>query len=88
MSQPENNFQATQKEEIMSIGQWLLTTFVMAIPLVGLIMIFVWGFGQGNKNRANYCKAMLVWCAVGIALSFMFGAAIFGALASLSGAFS
>ena len=87
MNQPDqNNLQITEKEEVLTIGQWLLTTFVISIPLVGIIMIFVWGFGQGNKNRANFCKAMLVWFVISIVFSILFGAAIIGMIASLSGA--
>lgn len=48
-------------DEPMTIGEWLLTIFITSIPCVGLIMLFVWGFGNGNKSRSNYCKAMLIW---------------------------
>ena len=83
--QDQGNVQAIVKEEVLSVGQWLLTTLVMAIPLVGLIMIFVWGFGSGNKSRANFCKAILLWYVIGIAISIIFGAAIVGMLASIAG---
>ena len=89
MNQPDqNNIQTTEREEVLSIGQWLVTTFVIGIPIVGLVMIFVWGFGQGNKNRSNFCKAILVWYVICIAFSIIFGAAIIGMLATFAGAFS
>lgn len=44
-------------EEPLSIGQWMLTLLIMAIPCVSFIMLFVWGFGSGNQSRANFCKA-------------------------------
>ncbi len=34
-------------------------------------MLFVWGFGDGNKSRANYCKATLIWIAIGIGISIL-----------------
>ena len=46
----------------MSVGDWIWTLVVMMIPLVGLVMIFLWAFGghKGNLNRKNYCRALLV----------------------------
>ncbi len=70
----------------MTIGQWLLTIIVLAIPCVGLIMYFVWAFGTGNLNRKNYCRACLIiaavavvlWILMSILFGTMFGAALSG----------
>ena len=43
-----------QLEKPMGLGEWLITMIVLAIPCVGLIMMFVWGFGEGNVSRRNY----------------------------------
>ena len=32
----------------MSIGDWLITFLITAIPFVGFIMFFVWAFGDGT----------------------------------------
>ncbi|WP_066567641.1 hypothetical protein [Snodgrassella sp. CFCC 13594] len=45
---------------IMRVRDWVLTLIVLAIPLVNIVMLFVWGFGSGNPNRANFCKAYLL----------------------------
>ncbi len=68
--------------EVMSVKEWFITTLILAIPMVGLIMLFVWGFGAGhNPNKANWAKAMLLWYAVLVALTIfiflIFGAALF-----------
>ena len=55
-------------EEPMSVGDWLITMLIMCIPCVNLVMIFVWAFGSGNKSRANYFKATLIWAAILLAL--------------------
>lgn len=52
----------------LSVGQWMLTTLVLALPCVGIIMAFVWAFGDGNVNRKNYCRSALIWKAIGIGL--------------------
>lgn len=45
----------------MSMGDWLLTILALMIPCAGIILYFVWAFGKnGNVNRRNYCRAMLI----------------------------
>ena len=39
----------------MTMGEWIVTLIIMAIPCVNIIMCFVWGFGStGNLNRRNF----------------------------------
>ena len=38
--------------------------FVTAIPIIGLIMIFVWAFTGDNESRKNYYRAILAWILV------------------------
>lgn len=65
-----------QDSAVMTTGDWFVTQLVLAIPLVNIVMLFVWGFSStGNINRRNFCKATLIWAAIGIglyALVFMF----------------
>lgn len=58
-------------EEPMSVGEWMITMLIMLIPCVNIVMMFVWAFGSGNKSRANYFKATLIWAAIGIGLSIL-----------------
>jgi hypothetical protein len=76
-----------KEQEVVKTGEWVLTMFITVIPLVGFIMLFVWGFGSGNnQNKANWAKAVLIWQAVIIVISvlfaLLFGAAIFSGLSS------
>lgn len=66
----------SQLEQPMSLGEWIITLIVLGIPCVGFIMMFVWGFGQGNTSRKNYCRAMLIFMVIGIVLSAIFYASI------------
>ncbi|WP_457944418.1 hypothetical protein [Caproiciproducens sp. LBM24188] len=71
----------------LSIGEYIVMMIVGAIPLVGLIMMFVWGFsGNSNTNRKNYARAMLIMMAIGIVLSIIFSASIMAALGSIAAA--
>ena len=65
----ENNTMATDPNKaVMTMGEWLITLIVLAIPCVNVIMYFVWAFGNGNENRKNFCRAGLIVMAVGIVL--------------------
>ncbi|WP_010255852.1 hypothetical protein [Myroides injenensis] len=72
------------KESVMSVGDWIVTLLIMLIPLVNIVMLFVWGFdNNGNRNRANWAKAQLIFMAIGIGLWILLiliigSAAIFG----------
>jgi hypothetical protein len=67
---------------VISLGEWIITFIVLAIPLVNIIMLFVWGFsGSTNPNKQNFCRATLIVYLVCIVLFFLFGGmAFFGAM--------
>ncbi len=72
-----------QQEEEMTVGKWLLTIFLTSLGIIGLVLLFVWGFGDGPKARQNYCKAMLIFWGISVVLSFIlviFYIGIFGAI--------
>ena len=75
----------------LSVGQWMLTTLVLGLPCVGLIMGFVWGFGDGNVNRKNYARSFLIWEAIGLGLLIIYFVIIVGViglnLSDLSGSY-
>jgi glycopeptide antibiotics resistance protein len=63
---------------VISLGEWIITFIVLAIPLVNIIMLFVWGFSSGtNPSKANFCKATLIIYLVCIVLFFLFGGMAF-----------
>lgn len=67
-------------QQPMSVKDWLITMLIMAIPLVGFIMLFVYAFGNNeNVNKQNWAKAQLILLAIIIGLSVIF-LSIFGAL--------
>mgnify|MGYP000952414470 CR=1 FL=1 len=43
----------------MTVKDWIITFLILAIPIVNPIMIFVWAFGDGNKNRKHFMQASL-----------------------------
>jgi hypothetical protein len=55
-----------QPKEKLTVGQWVLTLFLMWLPLVNIVMPFVWAFGGNKDERENWAKAILIWWLIGI----------------------
>ena len=76
-----DNYQGDPNQEVMSVGSWLITLLILAIPCVNIVMYFIWAFGNGNENRKNFCRAGLIFMlfpvVLSVLLSSMFGAALF-----------
>ncbi|MEP1096004.1 MAG: hypothetical protein ABJG78_12900 [Cyclobacteriaceae bacterium] len=73
-------------DSTMSVKDWVITIIIAAIPLVGLIMLFIWGFGSGtNQNKANWAKAVLIFYLIMIVFYFVFGAALIGGILASGG---
>ena len=32
----------------MSVSHWIITSIILAIPIIGFVMLFVWGFGSNT----------------------------------------
>ncbi|MDF2714257.1 MAG: hypothetical protein K0R28_1182 [Paenibacillus sp.] len=68
-----------QTASVISFKEWMITILLLALPIVNIIMLFVWGFGGGaNPSKANYAKAALVWMAIGVVLYLLFFVLILG----------
>ncbi|TKI54137.1 hypothetical protein E8L90_00990 [Brevibacillus antibioticus] len=68
VSVPEN-------ERVMSVKEWLITFLIMMVPVVNLVMYFVWAFGsEGNLNRKNWAKAnlLIIGVCIGLYISVFF----------------
>lgn len=67
---PQNN---NNNNSEMTVGQWVLTIFLSSLGIIGLILLFVWGFGSNTPTaKKNYARAMLIWYAIGIGLSILY----------------
>lgn len=65
--------------EPVTVGEWLLTYLILAIPLIGIIMLFVWAFGSDVKpSKKSFAQANLIFAAIFIGLAILLS--IFGAL--------
>lgn len=75
--QQQNRVQQTGFPPVKT-GEWMLTMFLLSIPLVGSIMLFVWAFSSGtNPSKSNWAKATLLWGIIASVLIVIIYAIIF-----------
>jgi len=56
----------------MSTSDWMISIFIASLPLVGIIMLFVWTFSNNvPETKANWAKAMLLWTLILIVLGIV-----------------
>jgi hypothetical protein len=93
---PQPNYQqpgyqpyGMQRDTPETVGQWVLTLFLTAIPIVGIVMLFIWAFGSNSSvSKSNWAKAALIWMLIGIVLSFLFMGILVSILGSIAGTHS
>jgi hypothetical protein len=69
----------------LTLGDWIVTFILLAIPVVNLVMLFVWALSGGtHPSKKTYAQANLILALVGIVLWFLFSATLLSGLAGLS----
>lgn len=59
-------------EEPVTKGEWALCYFLMMIPCVGIIMMFVWAFSKTEKkSKSNFFKVQLIFMGIIFVLYFL-----------------
>lgn len=72
-----------QQAPIVSVKEWLITNLILMIPMVNLVMIFVWAFSSNtNPNKANYFKAALILFAIVMAIYLVLAVVFLGSIAT------
>ncbi len=79
-----------QETQFMTVKDWLITLLLLSIPIVNIVLLFVWAFGDSTGiQKSNFAKAQLIWMAIifGFVLVFytIFAAVFFGAMAGTDG---
>lgn len=79
----EQNQIGHQQAPIVSVKEWLITNLILMIPLVNIVMTFVWAFGSNtNPNKANYFKAALILFAIVMVIYLVLAVVFFGSVAA------
>jgi len=62
----------------MRLGEWIITMLLMAIPVVNIVLMFMWAFGSNvNPSKKTYFQAMLIWIAVGVVIGIVIGGFVY-----------
>ncbi|MFP4242385.1 MAG: hypothetical protein ACLFQB_11165 [Chitinispirillaceae bacterium] len=68
MEQSQNQFQKPYGQpqgEVVSVKEWIVTILLLCIPVLNIILMFVWAFSNDVKrSKSNYFKAGLIMLAV------------------------
>ena len=56
----------------LSMWEFTLMELIARIPVVNLVLFFVWGFSKDtNENRKNWSRSRLIWAAISLVLSIL-----------------
>ena len=67
----------------LTIGDWIVTQLLLMIPLVGLVLMFVWAFSSDtHPSKKTYCQATLIIAGCFLALGVL-ALIVFGGLAAI-----
>ena len=48
-------------KKVVTTWEWLIYFFILSIPLVNIIIVFVDAFGSNrNENKKSFCRAILL----------------------------
>jgi len=65
----------------MTLGDWIITFLLLAIPIVNIVLLFVWALGKdANKSKKTYCQAELIVLGFVLVLYLAFFGAFFGSM--------
>ena len=83
------NYVVPKNTSPVSVGDWVVTIILSSLPLINIIMLFVWAFSSSTPvSKANWAKATLILAAIAIVLVICFYGIIFAFIAGIVGAAS
>ncbi len=87
---PAKGYNELKQAPVMKVKDWLIIYLIMLIPIVNIVMLFVWAFNENiNPNKSNWAKASLIWLAIVMVLYILliaaFGASIMALMQGTAG---
>lgn len=62
--------------QTISTGEWIVTYLLMCIPVVDIILLFVWALSSNTKeSKSNWAKSMLILLFLSVIAAVMLYAA-------------
>ncbi|MEL6441567.1 MAG: hypothetical protein AAFQ80_20225 [Cyanobacteria bacterium J06621_8] len=60
--------------EPLGFWEWFGLMFLFAIPILNIIVFLAGALGMGKQGFVNYCRAFLLWVAIGVSIALVIGA--------------
>lgn len=83
-----NNYRERDPSEnrnVITVGDWIVTFILLAIPIINIVMPFIWAFSSSTPlSKKNYGKAILILWAVTFVILILFWGSILGSLNEVS----
>ena len=68
-----NYYGVVKNQSVVSILDWIVTFIIMILPIVNIVMLFVWAFGGNtSESKANWAKARLIVWLIGTVVAIFF----------------
>ena len=68
----------------MRLGEWIVAQLLMIIPIVNIVLMFMWAFGSNvNPSKKTYFQSALLFAAVGAVFGILIAIAMGGMLFAL-----
>jgi len=77
MSKKEKAAQKAAEYKPVSVGGWLVTLILSAIPALNLILWMIWAFAAKRPSRKSFAVAMLILTLIFLSLALL-AACLFG----------
>lgn len=75
-----------RSSETISVGDWIVTFIILAIPLVNIGAMLYWAFsGSANPSKRTYAQASLILFVVAVVF-YLLVVVVFGVSLGSSGA--
>ncbi len=59
-------------QPVVRTSEWFVTLLVLSIPVIGVIMLFLWSFSdETNPNKKNWARAVLLWLLLAFIAGFL-----------------
>lgn len=70
--QMQKGFKNEVIEKPMTMRNWIETFLLMLIPVVNIILMLGWAFGNSvNKSKKTFFQALLIFIVIGLILWFI-----------------
>lgn len=60
-----------QQKDFMSTWDWIITFILMSIPIVNIVLLFVWAFSGTKQSRKSLFKLYLILAIITVPLFFI-----------------